>query len=42
MILLPQGAAAPPGWLYVGSFQQTLSRGPGPAVRVMLDLYRKP
>jgi hypothetical protein len=42
MIMLPQGTAAPTGWSYVGSFQQTLSRGSGPAVRVMLDLYRKP
>jgi hypothetical protein len=42
MILLPQGVAAPGGWIYVGSFQQTLSRGSGPAVRVMLDMHRKP
>jgi hypothetical protein len=41
MILLPQGAAAPSGWSYVGTFQQTLSRGAGPAVKVTLDLYRK-
>ena len=41
MILLPQGTTAPNGWLYVGSFQQTLSRGSGPAVRVLLDMYQK-
>ena len=34
MILLPQGTAAPAGWILIGSFQQTLSRGPGPAVKV--------
>jgi hypothetical protein len=42
MILLPQGAAAPSGWTYLGTFQQTLSKGPGPAVKVTLDMYRKP
>jgi hypothetical protein len=41
MILLPQGSAAPSGWSYIGSFQQTLSRGAGPAVKVTLDMYRK-
>lgn len=41
MILLPQGTVPPSGWVYVGSFQQVLSRGSGPAVRVTLDMYRK-
>ena len=42
MIMVPQGAAAPAGWIYIGTFQQTLSKGPGPAVKVTLDMYRKP
>ena len=41
VIMLPQGAAPPSGWILIGSFQQTLSRGSGPAVRVLLDMYRK-
>jgi len=41
MILLPQGTAAPAGWSYAGTFQQTLTHGPGPAVKVTLDMYRK-
>ena len=41
MILLPQGNPPPAGWTYVGTFQQTLTHGPGPAVKVTLDMYRK-
>lgn len=41
MIMLPQGTPAPAGWIYVGSSQEVLTRGAGPAVRLMVDVYRK-
>jgi hypothetical protein len=41
MIMLNQGATAPAGWVYQGTFQQTLSKGPGPAVKIAMDVYRK-
>ena len=42
-VLLVVGGSPPPaGFVYLGTFKQTLPAGSGPATSVTLDVYRKP
>ena len=41
LIHVVKGSPAPQGFEYVGTFRQTLPGGPGPAVHVDIDVYRK-
>jgi hypothetical protein len=39
--MLAQGSPAPAGFVYTGTFSQTMPRGAGRATSLMIDVYVK-